>query len=253
MLIPPTLDTLRALGLTGMAQALEEQLQLPDIGALSFEERLGLLVDRELTARDTRRLKTRLRQATLRHSAACIEDIDHRAARGLDRALMVTLATGQWVRDHPNVLIVGPTGIGKSWIACALAHQVCRNGLSARYLRPPKLFSELATAKGDGRYPRLMRDLAKTDLVVLDDLGLAPLEAGERRDLLEILEERYDRHSTLVSSQYPVEHWHDLIGHPTLADALLDRLVHNAYRLHLTGESMRKRPKTLTRPEPSGS
>jgi DNA replication protein DnaC len=253
MLIHPTLDTLRALGLTGMAQALEEQLQLPDIGALSFEERLGLLVDRELTARESRRLKTRLRQATLRHGAACIEDIDQRAARGLDRALMATLATGQWVRDHHNVLIVGPTGIGKSWIACALTHQVCRNGLSARYLRLPKLFPELATAKGDGRYPKLMRDLAKTDLLVLDDLGLAPLEEGERRDWLAILEERYDRHSTLVTSQYPVEHWHDLIGHPTLADAILDRLVHNAYRLHLTGESMRKRQKTLTRTEPSGS
>lgn len=253
MLIHPTLDKLRALGLSGMVQALEEQLQLPDIGALSFEERLGLLVDRELTARDTRRLKTRLRQATLRHSAACIEDIDYRSTRGLDKSLMTTLATGQWVRAHHNVLIVGPTGIGKSWIACALAQNICRAGLSARYLRLPKLFPELATAKGDGRYAKLMRDLAKTDLLVLDDLGLAPLEEGERRDLLEILEERYDRHSTLVTSQYPIEHWHDLIGHPTLADAILDRLVHNAYKLHLSGESMRKRQKTLTHTEPSGS
>lgn len=253
MLIHPTLDTLRVLGLTAMAQALEDQLQLPDIGALSFEERLGLLVDREITARETRRLKTRLRQATLRHSAACIEDIDQRAARGLDRALMATLATGQWVRDHHNVLIVGPTGIGKSWIACALAQKVCRDGFSARYLRLPKLFAELATAKGDGRYPKLMKDLAKTDLVVLDDFGLVPLGEGERRDLLEILEERYELRSTLITSQYPIEHWHELIGNPTLADAILDRLVHNAYKLHLTGDSMRKRQKPLTQPELSGS
>jgi DNA replication protein DnaC len=253
MLIHPTLDTLRALRLPGMAQALEEQLQLPDIGALSFEERLGLLVDRELTVRETRRLKTRLRQATLRHSGACIEDIDYRSTRGLDKSLMTTLATGQWVRDHHNVLIVGPTGIGKSWVACALAQNTCRAGLSARYRRLPRLLQELAAAKGDGRYAKLMRDLTKTELLVLDDLGLTPLEEGERRDLLEILEERYDRRSTLVTSQYPIEHWHDLIGHPTLADAILDRLVHNAYRLTLTGESMRKRQKPLTHTEPSGS
>jgi DNA replication protein DnaC len=246
MLTHPTLDKLHGLRLTGMARAFEEQLQLPDIHPLSFEERLGLLVDRELTERDNRRFKTRLRQATLRLSQACIEDFDYRSPRGLDKSLIAKLATCQWVREHHNLLIVGPTGVGKSWTACALTHSACRQGFTARYVRLPKLFRELAIAKGDGRYSKLIKDITRVELLVLDDLGVSNLNDDQRRDLLEIFEERYDQRSTIVTSQFPIEHWHELIGDPTLADAILDRLVHNAYKLNLKGESLRKQRKTLT-------
>jgi DNA replication protein DnaC len=242
MLLHPTLDKLHALRLTGMARALEAQMTMPDIGALSFEERLGLLVDHECTERDDRRLKTRLRNAALRQ-AACLEDIDYRHARGLDKSLMKKLATCQWLREHHNLLLCGPTGIGKSWLACALAHQACRQGFSVRYLRLPRLLPELCVAKGDGRYRKLLAQLARTDLIVLDDLGVGALTEEQRRDLLELLEDRYGLRSTLVTSQFPVEHWHQLIGDPTLADAILDRLVHNAYRIALKGDSLRKRRK----------
>ena len=245
MLTHPTLDKLHTLRLAGMAKAFEEQLKMADIDALSTEERLGLLVDRELLERDNRRLKTRLRNAKLRHNAA-IEDIDYRHPRGLDKALMTKLATGGWLREHLNCLICGPTGIGKSWLGCALAQKACRDGFSALYVRVPRFLRELAIAKGDGRYPKLMRTLAKTHLLVLDDFGASPLSDEHRRDLLEILDDRYGVHSTLVTSQYPVEHWHELIGDPTLADAILDRLVHNAYKINLKGESMRKRRNKLT-------
>ncbi len=245
MLTPPTLDKLHALRLTGMARAFEEQLKMPDIEALSTEERLGLMADREMTERDSRRLQTRLRRARLRHQAA-IEDIDYRHPRGLDKALMTKLATSQWIRDHHNVLITGPTGIGKSWLACALAHKACRDGLNALYVRVSRFFQDLSTAKGDGRYPKLMNALAKSDLLVLDDFGTAALKDEHRRDLLEILEDRYGVRATLVTSQFPVENWHELIGDPTLADAILDRLIHNAYQINLKGDSMRKRRKKLT-------
>ena len=240
MLRHPTLEKLTALRLTGMHKALSEQLVLPDIEHLSFEERLGLLVDRELSEREDRRLQTRLRQARLKHSA-CLEDLDTRTPRGLDKALITQLATGQWLREGPNLLILGPTGVGKTWIACALAQQACRQGFSTRYLRAPRLFEELALAHADGRFPKLMASFAKTDLIVLDDWGLVRLEAGARRDLLELLDDRHGQRSTLVTSQRPIEHWHELIGDPTLADAILDRLVHSAYRITLKGESMRKR------------
>jgi len=229
-----------------MYQALVEQLQMPDIAALTFEERLGLLVDRELTERENRRLTTRLRQAKLRQTA-CIEDIDYRHPRGLDKALMARLATCQWVRERHNVLITGPTGIGKTWLGCALGHQACRNGLTALYLRLPRFLQELPIAKGDGRYGKLLTTLAKTDVLILDDWGLAPFSEENRRDLLEIVEDRHDRRATIITSQLPVEHWHDALGDPTLADAILDRLVHNAYKIALQGESMRKRPAKLTR------
>ena len=239
MLTHPTLEKLQAMRLTGMVKAFAEQLQLADSEALSAEERIGLLVDREWLERDNRRLTTRLRTAKLRHHAA-VEDIDYRHPRGLDRALMAKLATSTWLREHLNCLIVGPTGIGKSWLACALAQKACRDGFSALYLRAPRFFRELSIAKGDGRYPKLMRSLAKTDLLVLDDFGAAPLSDEHRRDLLELLDDRYGALSTLVTSQYPLAHWHELIGDPTLADAILDRLVHNAYKINLKGESMRK-------------
>jgi len=251
MLNHPTLDKLAALRLTGMADAFRDQLHLPESHALSFEERLGLLVDREMTARHDRRLTTRLRQAKLRLQAT-LEDLDYRHPRGLDKALLLRLASCQWVQARQNVLITGPTGIGKTWLACALGHQACREGYTVLYLRLPRLLQDLPLAKGDGRYPKLMAALAKTTLVILDDWGLAPLSDGQRRDVLELLEDRHDRGATLVTSQFPVEHWHEAIGDPTLADAILDRLVHNAYKITLRGDSMRKRdvpvPQDMTAP-----
>ena len=240
MLPHPTLDKLHQLRLTAMATALQEQRAIPDIQSLSFEERLGLLVDRELTARENRRLHTRLRQAKLKQNA-CLEDLDQRTPRGLDLALITQLATGNWIREGLNCLILGPTGVGKTWIACALAHQACRQGFTTRYLRVPRLFEEWRLAHADGGFPKLMRSLAHTDLVLLDDWGLCSLDAEARRDLLELLDDRYGQRATLITSQMPVAHWHELIGDPTLADAILDRLVHNAYHLTLKGESLRKR------------
>jgi DNA replication protein DnaC len=246
MLTHPTLDKLQTLRLTGMYQALVEQLQMPDIATLTFEERFGLLVDRECTEREHRRLTTRVRQAKLRQTA-CIEDLDDRHPRGLDKSLIARLATCQWVRERHNVLITGPTGIGKTWLGCALGHQACRDGLTALYLRLPRFLQELPIAKGDGRYGKLLTALAKTDVLILDDWGLAPFSEENRRDLLEIVEDRHDRRATIITSQLPVEHWHDALGDPTLADAILDRLVHNAHKIALHGESMRKRPAKLTR------
>lgn len=240
MLHHPTLDKLQQLRLIGMHKALHEQHTLPQIDELGFEERLGLLADRELTEREDRRLQTRLRQARLKQSA-CLEDLDVRSPRGLDKALITQLATGQWIREALNLLVLGPTGVGKTWIACALAHQACRQGYTTRYLRVPRLFEELRLAHADGRFPKLMSTLAKTDLIVLDDWGLTRLDAEARRDLLELLDDRHGHRATLVTSQLPVEHWHEIIGDPTFADAILDRLVHNAYRITLKGESMRKR------------
>src|SRR5215470_1781380 len=240
MLTHPTLDKLQTLKLSGMYHALVEQLQMTDLAALSFEERFGLLVDRELTERDTRRLTTRLRQAKLRQIAS-LEDIDYRHPRGLDKAVMARLATCQWVREHHNVFITGPTGIGKTWLSCALGHQACRAGYTVLYLRLPRLLQELPLAKGDGRYPKLLASLAKTALLILDDWGLASLSDANRRDVLELLEDRHGRGATMVTSQFPVEHWHEALGNPTLADAILDRLLHNAYKMTLRGDSMRKR------------
>lgn len=241
MLYHPTLDKLQRLRLTGMHQALIEQAKTPEIDSLGFEERLGLLVDRELTLRDDRRIQSLLRQARLKQRNACLEDIDYHHPRGLDKSLMLQLSACQWIRQGLNLILQGPTGAGKTWIACALAHKACREGFSARYLRLPRLLEELTLAHGDGRFPKLMTTLAKIDVIVLDDWGLAPLTAEQRRDLLELLDDRHGQRSSIVTSQLPVEHWHEIIGEPTLADAILDRLVHNAYRINLKGESMRKR------------
>jgi len=239
MLTHPTHERLIALGLAGMAKAFEEQRQSPDLDALSFEERIGLLVDREAAERDTKRLTTRLKFAALRQSA-CVEDVDLRTPRGIDRAVFARLVAGDWIDRHENLFITGATGLGKSWIACALGHKACRDNRSVLYHRVPRLFEALALARGDGRYGRLLKTLGHVQLLILDDWGLSVLNGSERRDLLEILDDRHARASVIVTSQIPVEHWHEIIGDPTLGDAILDRLVHNAHRLQLTGESMRK-------------
>lgn len=244
MLNHPTLEKLTELKLFGMLAALREQMNMPDCGLLGFEERLGLLVDREATDRENRRLAARLKRAKLRQTAT-IEDIDYRHPRGLDKSVMLSLAGCQWLQKHNNCIITGPTGAGKSYIACALAHKACREGFSVLYLRLPRMLQDLATARGDGRYPRLLNTYARTDLLVLDDWGLAPLTDEQRKDLFEILEDRYDLRSTLVTSQLPIQKWHHIIGDLTLADGILDRLVHNAYKLTLKGESMRKKHKNV--------
>jgi len=218
MLIHPTVERLRALGLTAMADAFLELQNAPDAGELSREDWLGLLVDREATSRENKRLARRLREARLRQSAV-VEDVDFRAHRGLDRALFLRLATCQWIREHHHLALVGPTGIGKSWLACALGHKACR----------------------EGRLPRLMSAFERTRLLIIDDWGPEPLNAEQRRDLLEIVDDRYDRGSLLVTSQVPVNRWHEVIGDPTLADAILDRIIHRAHRIDLKGPSLRRR------------
>ena len=239
MLKHPTLDQLHALGLYGMAKAFAELTEEPDANGLDRNDWLALLLEREASLRRDKRLTARLRTARLRQQAS-VEDVDYRVARGLDRGLFQKLAEGQWIDAHDNLALVGPSGTGKSWLACAIGQKACRDNRSVVYHRWPKLCEDLALARGDGRHPRLIKSLGRADLLILDDFGLEPLDAGARHDLLEILEERYGRRSTIVTSQLPVTAWHDIIGDPTYADAVLDRLVHNAHRIELTGESLRR-------------
>ena len=234
MLTHPTLDQLRTLKLDGMAQAFVEIEAQEQAHTLAHAEWLALLLDRETANRNTRRFHTRLRAARLRHSQAAIEDVDYRTPRRLDKALFQQLATCRWIAEHRGLLVTGPCGVGKSWLSCALAQKACRDGYTVHYARVPRLFADLDLAHGDGRFPRLFR------MLVLDDWGPDRLTASQRRDLMEIVEDRHGRGSILITSQLPVPTWHDVIGEPTLGDAILDRIVHNAYRLELDGPSMRK-------------
>jgi DNA replication protein DnaC len=250
MLIQNTLETLRHLKLQGMALALEEQREIPTTHALAFEERLALLVDRERLHRQNGRYRGLLREARLKVSQACIEDINYKSSRGLEKSQIAALADGAWIQRGQNLLLTGPTGSGKTWIACALAHQACRQGLSGRYWRVPRLFEEIRTAHGDGSY---LKRLAKSPILILDDWGLTALSTQDRADLLEILDDRLNARSTVICSQLPVDTWHAYLGEPTLADAILDRVVHHSHRIELKthGESLRKDPPlTNTQPTP---
>ena len=248
MLNQPTLDTLRLLKLTGMADAYTQQLEQPDSQRLSFDERLAMLVDRETNYRESRRQRRLLQLARLRQSA-CVEDIDYQHKRGLERGFVASLITCDWIRTHHNLHITGPTGTGKSWLACAFGNQACRQGLTVRYERTPRLLDTFRIARGDGSYHKKLALLARTDLIILDDFGLKPIQQQERHDLLELIEDRHGLRSTLITSQLPIGAWHDYLNDPTVADALLDRLLNGAHRLEMRGESMRKKSATLTKSE----
>jgi DNA replication protein DnaC len=240
MLTTATLNKLKALKLYGMVKACDEHIKSSDNNSLTFEEGLEFLVEREIRERDSRRLMFRLKQAKLRHQAR-LEDIDYNHLRDLDKSLIKSLSTCQWIKDHLNLLVIGPCGVGKSFIVCALAHKACLEGYKVLYTRAPRLFQEFAVARGDGRYSKFINTIAKVNLLVIDDWGFSPLTDQERMDFLEILEDRHGIHSTIITSQLPIEHWHKMIGNPTLADAILDRVVHNAYKIDLKGGSMRKK------------
>jgi len=240
MLMQQTVSQLKTLKLDGMARAFEEQVTLSANSSLSFDERFGMIVDRELAWRDTRRLERLLKTAKLKNAQACVEDIDYRQSRGLDQRLVATLASGDWIRHAQNLILTGPTGAGKTWIACAFGQQACRQGFSVLYVRVGRLFEELKIAHGDGSFSRRLAQLAKMDVLLLDDWGLQDLDQGACNDLLEVLDDRVGTRSTIITSQLPLEHWHAWLQDPTLADAILDRLVHQAHKLPLKGESMRK-------------
>jgi DNA replication protein DnaC len=240
MLNQPTLEKLQAMKLHGMADAFRAELQTTNTGQLSFEERFALLVDQQWLWKENRALARRLRAAKLKERGA-VEDIDYQHPRGLDRKLMRTLATSEWVKQRQNLILIGPTGIGKTWLGCALAQKACRDGFTILHKRAAELFREFSMAHADGSFGRMLVRLSRVDILVLDDFAMAPLKDSERRDFLELCDERYQNRSTILTSQMPIAHWHEQIGDPTLADSILDRLVHNAYRLELSGESMRKK------------
>lgn len=245
MLLHPIINRLQQLNLHAMAKSLKDQQGQNNLDEVPFEDRLGLLVDLEIISRDTKRLQSRLRKAKLKHDACC-EDIDYQTPRSLDKALLASLMQCQWIKGHQNILIVGPCGTGKTFLACALAHKACLYGHTAQYERLPRLLADLQISKGDGRYKKLMDSMAKIDVLILDDFGLTPFNDEHRRDLLELLDDRHDKKCTIVTSQLPVKLWHETIGNGTLADAILDRLIHSAYRIEMKGESMRKTKSKLT-------
>ncbi len=240
MLNQPTLEKLQTMKLHGMADAFRAQMETTDTSQLSFEERFAMLVDQQWLWKENRALARRLRAAKLKERGV-VEDIDYQHPRGLDRKLIRTLASSEWVRQHQNLLLIGPTGIGKTWLGCALAQKACRDGFTILHKRSAELFRDLAVAHVDGSFGRQLTKLARIDILVLDDFAMAPLKDSERRDFLELCDDRYQRRSMILTSQLPLAHWHEQIGDPTLADSILDRLVHNAYRIELNGESMRKK------------
>jgi DNA replication protein DnaC len=239
MLIHPTINNLRDLKLFGMVHALEAQLQMPEALDLVFEDRLGLLADAELSARSNKRLQSRLKDAQLRQSA-CVEDVDVKAPRGLDKSLWSNLVSLKWLPLHQNVSITGKTGVGKSFLSCALGQKACREGYTCLYARSSRLFSDLAIAKATGKYVKLLDTISKKDLLVIDDFGLSALTDEQRRDLLEIMDDRYQKRSTMIVGQLPTAHYHEIIGDPTIADAILDRFIHNAHKIDLKGKSIRE-------------
>jgi len=246
MLEQPTYERLLSMRLRGLADAWQEQQKTPDMGQLSFDERLGLLVDAEWTHRERKKVQRNLKQATLRLNEACIEDIDYSRSRGLTKKKVLELATCKWVELHQNIVVTGMTGVGKTYLGCALAQQACRRGYRVLYRRISRLFHELALAHADGSYARFLTRLAKTDVLVLDDWGLAEIGASERRDLNEIMDDRYGLRSTVITSQLPTEKWHDHLGDPTTADAICDRILSNAHRFKLTGPSRRKEESNIS-------
>lgn len=239
-MIEATVEKLISMKLHGMAEAVEEQMKTRAYKDLSFEERLGMLVDREMDHRQDRKLRTLLTKARFRYPGASVEDINFRAQRGISKDVILKLAQNGWIKDKRNMIITGSTGVGKTYVACALGNSACRAGISTYYVRLPRLFQELKISRADGSYGRLLQKLSRTNLLIVDDWGLSPLSDTERIDFLEIMEDRYNVRSTIISSQIPVDKWHDLIGEPTIADAICDRLIHNAYKINLTGKkSMR--------------
>jgi DNA replication protein DnaC len=245
MLTEQTLTKLRGMKLTGMAKAYEEQMGLPETRTLSFDERLGLITDREELERESRKFCNRLKNARLRESA-CIENLKFNTSRGMDKSQILSFKNIEWIKRFQNIFITGPTGVGKTYLACALLHEACRAGYSARYTRLPRLLDELALAKADGRYPAMMTSLAKTQVLLLDDWGLSIFTDEQRRQVLEIVEDRYSVRSTIITSQVPVDQWFDVIGEVTLGDAIMDRIVNGAYKLQLKGPSMRRVKSQLT-------
>ncbi len=244
-MINQTLERLRAMRLPAMADACQYQAGQPDITALSFEERFGLIVEHEWTDRQNRHLRRLLRDAHLR-LPACMEDLDYHPSRGLDRSFMLSLATCEWLQSHLNVIITGLTGCGKTYAACALGNAACRQGYSVRYYRISQLLSDLAIARADGTHAKLFGSICKTKLLILDDWGLVPCTQAESREILDLVEDRYNLSSCVIVSQVPVDHWHKLLADPTMADAILDRLVHNSYKIALRGDSMRRQKTPLT-------
>ena len=251
MLNEQTFEKLYSMKLNGMADAFKDQMMQPDMNELSFEERFAFLVDNHWSWREDRRLKTLLRNAKLKDNA-CIEDIDYKSPRGINKSVILSLSSCDWIKNAQNIIITGPTGVGKTYIACAFANSACRKGFSSLYMRTPRLFQEISIARADGSYPKLMNKIAKAKVLIIDDFCIMPIKGDERRDLLEVIEDRQGLCSTIISTQIPMENWFEVIGDPTIADAVLDRLIHNAHKINLKGESMRKIRSPLTKKNKSG-